>query len=173
MTMHDDDKNTPMFENAFQPSQNITDEFQNQLNLKTHSFFSYLFCALFLLLALWAFLAKEWPFFWFCLILSPVLPIIITIRKRAESKQMLKRWLLSGEYITHFFEDAFSYRDLTFQYSQISSVKDKTICIYIQVEKAFTVTVKKDSFTTGTYIRFNAFLRKKLAENPKALRSWH
>ena len=103
--------------------------------------------------------------------------IVLSIRLK---NQQIKQWPLiksaSNEKIkTIFFDDKLivnpSIENYTFRYNQVSRITDAKLCLYIMFDEAVVVMIKKDAFTKGDYDSLVSFLRERLIDNPKILKS--
>lgn len=72
--------------------------------------------------------------------------------------------------IIYFRDSEFEFSDIMVKYSQISKTSCSSAYMFIVVENAVTIIVKKDAFTKGDYDSFLIFMKDKLKDNPKALK---
>ena len=169
------------FEIIFTPDKVFAKEFANRTFSKTIKVFFYIFFPTTLFLALIAVLSGEISLNALLMIGVAVIGILTpTSRANWDAKNLLKQYavLSSGDKVgikVVFNEFEFSSnvygRENTFNYAQISKVVSGKLGLYFHIEKSLYVMLKKDSFTVGDYDSFLVFLREKLKENPKALKT--
>jgi len=172
MDLKDEGQEKVLFVNEFIPTQEIVGEYVIRIYLKVSRLLCYAFSAMFVL---WALLSGDG--FWGAMALIATTAFFITVytMKYLETEKLMKAFGLvtsteGGKLRTIFYDDTSRLANNTFRYEQISKIVDAKLGLYIIIEKAIAIIIKKDSFTVGDYESFVTFLREKLKDNPKALR---
>ena len=175
--MHNDEINVVeieseevLFENRFVPDKKALSEYYDRVVYRINMI---VLLSLWIVLVFASLILLEWRLR--TLIIIIIALIVVFIRKYVDVRNLLKHYELrisSGMYDGQikFYENNFIVSKGTFSYNQISKIIVGKHCVFIIVEKALHIIVKKDAFIKGDYDSFVEFLKEKLKDNRKALR---
>ena len=170
------------FEVVFTPDKALVREYISCVFRKGLKIFFYTLFSVMFLFSLIAILGGEVSVNSIAMIGMSVLGLLMPmLRINLDSKALLKQYKTLSSNGTsgikvNFYDDNFNSnvygRENTFKYNQISKVTCGKLGIYLTIEKSICVLIEKDAFTVSRYEFFMLFLREKLKDNPKALRSF-
>ena len=157
------------FINEFVPQEEEVAEYFRRITLKNYYIASFTICASYTLISV------AFGYWIYAVIVTIIMAIITSITSIARFRQTYKtikvQYSISPDApISAFHTDCIKTGGATLAYSQVTKVAITKSCIFLVIEKALTVMLKKDAFTKGDYESFVEFLKEKLKDNPKALK---
>jgi large-conductance mechanosensitive channel len=157
------------FINEFVPQEKEVAEYFRRITLKNYCIASFAICASYVLISV------AFGYWIYAVIVTIIMAIITSITSIARFRQTYR--IIQVQYsislddpISSFHADYIKTGGATLAYSQVTKVVITKSCIFLIIEKALTVMLKKDAFTKGDYEAFIEFLKEKLKDNPKALK---